>query len=70
MNEIQLLLWPVVISALKKKKGTKKPNQTKPNKQTNKKRSLKKSQNIIMGKFGKSSSERQQKLRRLSQNQR
>lgn len=33
MNEIQLLLWPVVISALKKKKGTKKPNQTQ---QTNK----------------------------------
>lgn len=41
--------------------------------QTNKQKtrmSLKKSQNVIMGKFGKSSSERQQTLCKLSQNQR
>lgn len=45
MNETQLLLWPVVISALKKKKKrqTKKTNQTQQtNKQTKKKVEFKK----------------------------
>lgn len=53
MNETQLLLWPVLILALKKKQINNK-------KKKDKRMSLKKSQNMIMGKFGKSNGERQQ----------